>query len=44
MFKKAKDVLEKAQQRATKLLPHHHHLEYPERLKFLQLITFAYRR
>ncbi|XP_071480900.1 uncharacterized protein [Diadema antillarum] len=43
-FKKDEDLLEKVQQRATRLLPHLRHLEYAERLKILELPTLAYRR
>ena len=43
-FKKDEDQLEKVQQRATRLLPHLRHLDYPERLKVLGLPTLTYRR
>ena len=44
MLKRDEDLLEKVQQRATRLLPDIRHLEYSERLKALQLPTLAYRR
>ena len=43
VFKKDEDLLEKVQQRATRLLPHLRHLDYPERLKVLKLPTRSYR-
>ena len=45
MFKRDEDLLEKVQQRATRLLPELRDKEtYPDRLKDLQLPTLAYRR
>ena len=44
LFKKDEDLLEKVQQRATRLLPHLRHLEYAERLRTLNLPTLSYRR
>ena len=37
-------MLEKVQQRATKLIPEVKHLSYSERLKSLKLPTLEYRR
>lgn len=44
MYKKDEDMLEKVQQRATRLVAEIRHLEYSERLRVLQLPTLAYRR
>ena len=44
MFKRDEDLLEKVQQRATRLLPELRQKTYPDRLKDLQLPTLAYRR
>ena len=43
-FLKDDDMLEKVQQRATKLIPEVKHLSYSERLKSLKLPTLEYRR
>ena len=44
MLKRDEDVLEKVQQRATRLLLDLRHKAYPDRLKVLHLPTLAYRR
>ena len=44
ILKRDEDILEKVQQRATRLLPEVNQLSYPNRLKELQLPTLAYRR
>ena len=44
MFKRDEDLLEKVQQRPTRLLPELRQKTYPDRLKDLQLPTLAYRR
>ena len=44
MLKRDEDLLEKVQQRATRLLPELRHAAYTDRLKDLQLPTLAYRR
>ena len=44
MYKKDRELIEKDQRRATKLLPELKNLDYPTRLRKLNLLSLVYRR